>query len=127
MTRIPLCVALLALLSMSAFQPSRAAVETVPGTLQIVPLDISTVTTGGVAVFALNPGNRSAGGWIQNPSTATVNLCIDEVGVASGTVSSGNVTCIPPGSTYTVAPSSRPVSVISSDSSHAFSGYGFKL
>ena len=116
------CLALAALAA-----PARAATVTVPGPLQIVPLDVSTVTTGGTAVTALAAGERTAGGWLQNPSTATINLCINEVGTASGTTSAGSTTCIVPGAIYTLAPSIGPVSVISSDSAHPFSGYGFHL
>ena len=93
---------------------------------QIIPLDVSTVTTGGTAVIALNAGNRVGGGWIANPKGATVDLCINEIGAASGTASSGNTTCISPGQSYTLAKSVLPVSVVSSDSAHAFSGEGFK-
>lgn len=89
------------------------------------PLDINIVTTGGVAVQALNPGHHAAGGWLQNPPTATVNLCINEHEAASGTASQGNTTCIAPGAPYYLSPNSGAVSVISSDSAHAFSGYGF--
>jgi hypothetical protein len=119
MTRVLLtCLALLAL------GTAHAATVMVPGTLQIVPLDVATVTTGGTAVTALNAPHRSAGGWIQNPPSATINLCINEVGVASGTTSAGSLTCIQPGQSYTLAPSPGPVSVVSSDSAHPFSGYG---
>lgn len=123
MTRVLLTFLALAALA----SPSRAATVTVPGPLQIVPLDVSTITTGGTAVTALAAGERTAGGWIQNPSTATINLCINEVGTASGTTSAGSLTCIVPGQIYTLAPSIGPVSVVSSDSAHPFSGYGFHL
>lgn len=96
------------------------------GTQTIVPLDVSTVTTGGTAVTALNAGHRSAGGWMQNPSTATILLCIAEIGTATGTSSAGSTTCIVPGQTYNLAASPNAVSVISSDSAHPFSGYGFQ-
>jgi hypothetical protein len=119
--RLLVCLALLALAS-----PSRAATVTVVGPQTINPLDVATVTTGGVAVTAINAGHRSAGGWIQNPSTATVGLCINELGPASGTTSAGNTTCIAPGIIYPVTPNSGPVSVISSDSAHPFSGYGLQ-
>jgi len=92
----------------------------------LVPLDVATVTTGGTAVVALTQNHRSGGGWIQNPPSATVNLCINEVGTASGTTSSGNTTCIVPGQSYVLIPNAGPVSVISSDSSHPFSGYGIQ-
>jgi hypothetical protein len=99
-------------------------VTTFPGALQIVTLDVKTVTTGGTAVTAIAAGHRTAGGFLQNPTGAGAALCINEIGTASGTTSSGDTTCIAAGVTYTVAPSAAPVSVISSDSSHPFSGYG---
>lgn len=122
-TRVLLtCLALAALAS-----PSHAETVIVQGPVQIVPLDISTVTTGGTAVTALAAGERTAGGWIANPSTATVNLCINEMGTASGTTSAASTTCIVPGQTYNLTPAIGPVSVVSSDSAHPFSGYGFHL
>lgn len=95
-----------------------------PAPRTIVPLDISTVTTGGTAVTALNAGHRTAGGFLFNPIGATINLCINEQGTASGTTSAGALTCIQPGQSYTLTPSSAAVSVITSDSSHPFSGQG---
>jgi hypothetical protein len=115
-----MCLALLALAA-----PSRSATVTVPGTLQIVPLDIAVVTTGGTAVVALAAGHRAAGGWLQNPPSATVNLCISETGTAVGTTSAGATTCIIPGQDYKLAANPGPVSVISSDSAHPFSGQGY--
>lgn len=101
-------------------------VQTNPGARTPVTLDVKTVTTGGTAVTALTSGHKSAGGWIQNPSNATINLCINEISTASGTTSSGDTTCIIPGQTYNLVPSSGAVSVISSDNTHPFSGYGFQ-
>jgi hypothetical protein len=114
----------LALLALGS--TARAATETTFAPLTINPLDISTVTTGGTAVVALGPGEHTAGGWIQNPTTATITLCINEAGVASGTTSAGSTTCIAPGVIYQLARSIGPVSVISSDSAHPFSGYGLR-
>lgn len=116
----------LAALLFASPPPSHAATVTVPGTLNIVPLDISTVTTGGTAVTALAAGNRAAGGWLFNPVEATINLCINERGTASGTASQGDLTCIAPGTKYGVTPGAGPVSVVTSDSAHPFSGYGLK-
>lgn len=101
-----------------------SAVTTTPGLRTIIPLDVSTVTTGGTAVTALNAGHRSAGGFLYNPIGATINLCINEQGTASGTTSAGALTCIQPGQGYKLAPTSGAVSVVTSDSSHPFSGYG---
>lgn len=108
--------------------PSATAdsVYTVSGPLVLVPLDVATVTTGGTGVVALQAGHRNKGGWLFNPSAATVNLCINEVAPASGTTSAGSLTCIAPGQTYILAASPNAVSVVTSDSAHAFSGYGFQ-
>lgn len=92
----------------------------------LFPLDVATVTTGGTAVTALNAGHRVSGGWLYNPTTATVNLCINEIGTASGTTSAGSTTCIPPGQAYVLSASGNAVSVISSDSAHPFSGLGLQ-
>lgn len=97
-----------------------------PGQVTLVSLDVATVTTGGTAVTALSAGHRTAGGWISNPTTATINLGINEIGTASGTTSAGNTTFIAPGQTYALAPSPNAVSVISSDSAHPFSGFGWQ-
>lgn len=97
-----------------------------PSQRTLVTLNVKTVTTGGTAVTALAAGNKTAGGWIQNPPSATINLCLNEIGTATGTTSSGDTTCIVPGQSYTLTPSAGAVSVISSDSSHPFSGMGFQ-
>lgn len=102
-----------------------AALTTKPASLTLVSLDLKTVTTGGTAVTALSAGHRSAGGWIKNPESATVNLGINEIGTASGTTSNGDTTFIVPGDVYVLAPSGNAVSVISADSSHPFSGMGY--
>lgn len=117
---------LLTCLALALASPSYAATVTVPGAQTIVPLDVATVTTGGTAVTAIAAGHRSGGGWIQNPTTATIPLCINELATASGTTSAGSLTCIAPGVIYQVTPNSGSVSVISSDSAHAFSGYGLQ-
>ena len=92
----------------------------------VTSLDVATVTTGGTAVMAIAAGHRSSGGWIQNPNVATVNLCINEKGAATGTTSAGDTTCIGPGQVYLLAASGNAVSVVASDSAHAFSGYGWQ-
>ena len=105
---------------------ANAATTTVTGPQTIIALDVAVVTTGGTAVVALTAGHKSAGGWIQNPVGAAAPLCINEIGTASGTTSSGNTTCIAAGATYLLTPSIGSVSVVSSDSAHAFSGYGLQ-
>ena len=122
--------------------PSVSIIQTTPGTTNgvvtntgsvtnmspaartLVTLDVKTVTTGGTAVAALTAGHRTAGGILCNPQGATINLGVNEIGTAAGTTSSGDTTFIIPGQCYKVAPASTAVSVISSDSSHPFSGYG---
>jgi hypothetical protein len=99
-------------------------VTSAPATVALTPLDASTVATGGTAVTALLAGHRARGGWIQNPSTATAPLCINEIGTAA-TTSAASTTCVQPGQMYTLAPSSGGVSVNSTDDGHVFSGYGF--
>lgn len=101
------------------------SVYTVSGPITLVTLDAATVATGGTAVTALAAAHRNKGGWLFNPNSATVNLCINEIGIASGTTSAGNTTCITPGQTYVLAASPNAVSVVSSDSAHPFSGYGW--
>jgi len=115
-------LAFAALLSRPAMADS---VYTVSGPLTLVPLDVAIVTTGGTAVVALNAGHRNKGGWLHNPGSAVVTLCINEIGAASGTSSSASLTCIAPGQNYLLAASPNAVSVVTSDSAHAFSGYGW--
>ena len=109
-----------------ALAQSSGMVSTTPGPRQIISLDIKTVTAANVAVLAINPGNRTAGGWIQNPPTATVNLCYNELSTAVGFLSNGDTTCIIPGQSAIISASQLGLSVISSDSNHPFSGYGLK-
>jgi len=116
---------LMLLMSLAAL-PATAATVVVPGAVNIIPLDIATVTTGGTAVNALSAGHATAGGYIFNPSGAAQPLCISQLGVASGTVSAGNTTCIAAGQSYVLTPSLGPVSVVSSDSAHPFSGQGMQ-
>lgn len=110
----------------SAANPLPVSLASGPAAVVIGSLDANTVVTGGTAVVALAAGHRTAGGWIQNPTTATTNLGINEIGTASGTTSLGDTTFILPGQTYQLAPSANAVSVIASDSGHQFSGYGFQ-
>jgi hypothetical protein len=96
------------------------------GAVTPVTLAIKTVTTGGVAVTSIAAGARTEGCFLQNPPSATVNLCINEIGTAAGTTSSGDTVCIVPGATYVVSAGPGAVSVISSDSAHPFAGYGYQ-
>lgn len=103
---------------------SGGSVLSKPAPLTIIPLDISTVTTGGTAVTALTAGHRTAGGFLTNPKAATIDLCVNEQGVASGTTTFGALICVPPGGSYNLVPAAGAVSVITSDSSHPFGGEG---
>lgn len=91
----------------------------------IVPLDVSTVTTGGTAVTALTAGHCTAGGMIKNPENAIQNLGINQITTASGTTSNGGTFFIVPGETFALTASANAVSVISSDSAHPFAGEGW--
>ena len=121
MTKLGLCVVACLL----ACPAVAAPVYTTPASVTLIPLDAASVTTGGTAVTALAAAHRNKGGWLVNPSTATVALCINEIATAAGTTSAGNLTCIAPGQTYLLSPSPNAVSVVTSDSAHAFSGYGW--
>lgn len=102
------------------------SVATSPAARTIVTLAVKTVTTGGTAVNAMAAGDRTAGGLLTNPKAATIDLCINEIGAATGTLSSGDTTCILPGQSYNVVPAAGAVSVVTSDSAHPFSGYGLR-
>jgi hypothetical protein len=94
--------------------------------ITVTPLDVASVTTGGTAVTALAAGKRTKGGFLLNPSGATVALCINEAGAtASGTASAGSLVCIQPGNSFNLAPSALAVSVVTSDSAHSFAGEGY--
>jgi hypothetical protein len=114
---------LAAALALAFVTPALAATVTVPGSLQIVPLDISAVTTGGVAVTALNAGNAAAGGWVVTSNAA--GICVNVNG-AAGTATAGDTTCVAANQAYYIPPTSHPVSVNSSASSVNFGGNGFK-
>lgn len=62
-------LALFALL-LPAVAVAQAPSPSYPSPVVLIPLDVSTVTTGGTAVTALNAFHRNKGGWIQNPSGA---------------------------------------------------------
>lgn len=116
----------LAALALLASGPcAYAATETMPAPLTIVPLDVATVTTGGTAVTALAASEHARGGFIMNPVGAAQSLCINENGAAT-TTAGGSIVCIAAGVIYQLSPSNGPVSVVSSDSSHPFSGYGLR-
>jgi len=118
-------IALVAAGCLAACPTLAAPVYTTPAAVTLTPLDAAIVTTAGTAVVALAAAHRNKGGWLFNPTTATVALCINEIATAAGTTSAGSLTCIAPGQTYLLSPSPNAVSVVTSDSAHAFSGYGW--
>jgi hypothetical protein len=122
MIRILLCLALLALAS-----PSRAATVTVPGPLQIVPLDITAVTTANTPVTVLNPGNHAAGGYLVTSNAA--GACFSENGtaaVATGYVGTTFTVCVAANVFYPLSTSIGPVSANSTGTGVNLSGYGLK-
>jgi hypothetical protein len=123
--RISARLALVAVACLFAVPAMADSVYMVPGPIALVPLDVAAVTTGGVAVTALAAGHRNKGGWILNPPGSTVSLCVNEIATAAGTSSAGSLTCVAPGQGYHLAPSPNAVSVVTTDSAHAFSGYGW--
>ena len=88
--------------------------------------DISTVTTGGIAVNAFSATHCARGCIVGNPKGATVDLCANGTAAASGTVSFQALICIPPGQQYGFTARANAISVISSDSAHPFWGEGYQ-
>ena len=99
-------------------------VASVSNSLVIVPLDASTVTTGGTAVTALNATHAARGGYLVTVNTA--GICVDQqttAGTATGTPPS--TACVLANQPFYLVPNGNPVSVNSSASSVIFSGEGF--
>lgn len=100
-----------------------APIPVIPGGTTIT-LDIKTVTTGAIAVNALSVGHCKYGCHIENPANASTNLCVNDIGMAAGTNTSGDNECAVPGQQVTVNPTGSAISVVSSDSAHPFGGKG---
>ena len=98
---------------------------TKPGSLTIVPLDVSSVTTGSIAVTALATGHAAAGGWL---ATANVcGICVDQVttaGTATGTPSTS--ACVGANQPFYLVPNGHAVSVNSACSGVSFAGEGLQ-
>jgi len=105
--------------------PGTGGTLVTPAPKTIVTLDAKSVVTGGTAVTALVAGNRTAGGFVQNPPNATSNLCVNEIG-AAGTASSGDTVCVVPGQGYVITASAGAVTINAADTGHAYAGYGLK-
>jgi len=99
-----------------------------PGTYTEVPLDVSTTTSANTAVTALIATHRSAGGWIENPPTATTVICVNTITTAAFSSGScvGSNNAVSPGQVFNIPSNSNAVSVVSSDASHAYSGEGLQ-
>ena len=100
-------------------------VGTKSSALTIVPLDVSSVTTGGTAVTALNAGHATAGGFIVTANAA--GICVDQrttAGTATGTPSS--TTCVAQNQVFNLVPNPGAVSVNSTASSVPFGGEGLQ-
>jgi len=96
-----------------------------PGQLAVADPDISTVTTGGTAVFAFSAGHVAKGGWIKNPTAAAGPLYIRLTGTA-GVTETGGTAYISPGQTFSIPPMAGAVSVNAADSGHIFCGAGYQ-
>lgn len=102
---------------------SNPTTQTIPSSITQVPLDASSIVTGGTAVTALTAGHAVHGGWIYNPESATEKLCISQSGTA-GSSSGGNTACILPGGMFQLVPSAAAVSVNAATTGHSFAGMG---
>jgi len=97
--------------------PTKAAQTT------LLPLDVAVVTTANTAVTALAAGHCTAGGYIVNGSATTI-MTVNQIGAASGAVSSGSNIAIQPLGDIVLLPSANAVSVVSTLAGHVFGGYG---
>ena len=91
-----------------------------------VPLDVATVTTGTPATV-LSVNHRTAGGFIITSNAA--GMCVSENGTAGTTTGySGGVAtvCVVANQPYTLTPSANAVSVTSTGTGVAISGYGLQ-
>jgi hypothetical protein len=107
--------------------PCLAATVTVPGPLEIVPLDVAVVTTASTPVTVLAAGEHVAGGFIVTANAAGV--CISEngpAGVATGYVGTVETVCVAQNVAYPLSTSIGPVSANSTASGVNLSGYGLK-
>ena len=101
-------------------------VSTTPAQSTPAAPDISSVTTGGTPVNAFSAGHCAKGCYVSNPDNATQNLCANGVGTASGVHTNGATICAGAGQSIPFSPRSGAISVVSSDSLHAFGGEGYQ-
>ena len=94
-----------------------------PGSMNVVALDIDSVTTGTTAVVALNAGHAVHGGFLITSNSA--GICVDSSGDAgAGTATAGNTICVNPNVPYYIPPTTNAISVNSTASSVTFAGNG---
>jgi hypothetical protein len=86
-------------------------------------LDVATVTTGGTAVTAVAALHAVRGGFIYTTNSA--GICVNILGVAT-TTDGGNTACVAQGVRYSIPPTYGAVSVNSTGSGVALTGYGFQ-
>lgn len=102
-----------------------ACVTSAPGTRTIIPLDVSTVTTGGTAVTALNAGHATAGGYLITANSA--GICVDQSTTAGDVTGTPSTTaCVAANVPFYLAPTNNAVSVNSTASSVSFAGEGLQ-
>ena len=110
-----------AILALALATPALADTVTVPGSVNIITLDVKAVAVGSTAVTALNAGNARRGGFVVTSNAA--GLCVNLVGVA-GVASSGDTVCVAQNVIFTIPPTYGPVSV-NSTATAAIAGYGY--
>ena len=118
-------------LAMAVAPPHQAAAQTssaqacpAPGTpYKIIPLTVSTVTTGGTAVTAIAATGARCGGYLVTSNAA--GICVDQTttaGTVTGTPST--TSCVAANTPFYLVPSVNAVSVNSPSSSVNFAGEG---
>ena len=92
----------------------------------IVPLDVATVTTGTPATV-LSVNHRTAGGFLITSNAA--GMCISEngtAGTATASIAGVATVCVAANQPYTLVPSANAVSVTSTGTGVAISGFGLQ-
>ena len=101
--------------------PALASTVVVPGSVNIITLDVKAIAVGSTAVTALAAGNARAGGFVVTSNAA--GLCVNLLGTA-GVASSGDTVCVAQNVIFVIPPTAGPVSV-NSTATAAIAGYGY--
>jgi hypothetical protein len=101
--------------------PALADTVVVPGSVNIITLDVKAIAVGSTAVVALAAGNARRGGFVVTSNAA--GLCVNLVGTA-GVASSGDTVCVAQNVIFNIPPTYGPVSV-NSTATAAIAGYGY--